>query len=145
MRPSTLAEVSNRVISGEKLEKAMAEFLDEFYNSSSVDIAEGMLQDSPPLTGDGYIDALMGAVGDYLSLQYLKRSSPRWTQDAERFSKEPVFTSPVDTPEIKAWLMHSSPGEFKHHNIFTEAIPLRRKRSERPRWLEDPGVVSMKP
>jgi hypothetical protein len=134
MRPRTLAEVSERILAGEPLDKALAEFLDEFYDAISVDEAEAMLAAAPPPTGVAYADALLGAVGDYLSMQYLRRRLPAWTSEPIRFLKQPAFTSALDSASVKAWLMHNSPAEFKHHNIFTEAVPLRRKRSEHPRW-----------
>lgn len=136
MRPNTLAETGNRIASGEPAEKALAEFLDQFYGAPTADSAHAMLQEAPLPTGIEYVDALLGAVADYLSMQYLRRPGPGWSQDPIRFLAKPFFTAPVDTVAARAWLLHSSPAEFKHHNIFTEARPLRRKRSERPAWEE---------
>ena len=44
MRPATLAEVANRLKSGETLEKASAEFLDAFYSAPDRDRAYAMLE-----------------------------------------------------------------------------------------------------
>lgn len=136
MRPITLAETGSRIGSGEPAEKALAEFLDEFYGATSIIHAQSMLQEAPPPTGIDHVDALLGAVADYLSMQYLRQPGPGWSQEALRFLDRPFFTTPIDSDAARAWLMHSSPAEFKHHNIFTEAQPLRRKRSERPAWKE---------
>lgn len=138
MRPITLAETGSRIASGEPAEKVLAEFLDEFYGAPDTDSANDMLQEAPQPTGIEYVDALLGAVADYLSMQYLRRPGPGWSQDSLRFLARPFFTAPVDTVAARAWLLHSSPAEFKHHNIFTEAHPLRRKRSERPAWEVGP-------
>jgi hypothetical protein len=134
MRPTTLAEVSRRLALGEPMNKALPEFLDEFYGARQRADAVAMLDDEPPLSGISRDDALLAAVADYLSMQYLRRPPPLWARRPERFLREPYFTSAVDTPGTRAWLVHSSPAEFKFHNIFTEARPLRRKLSERPRW-----------
>jgi hypothetical protein len=143
MRPTTLAEASNRLSAGESTAKVMAEFLDEFYASATLEAAAAMLRPEPRLIGQDFPDALLAAIADYLSMQYLRQPSPTWARAPERFLDRPIFTTAVDTPAAKAWLMHSSPAEFKFHNIFTEARPLRRKLSERPRWTQpaaDPSV-----
>jgi len=136
MRPTTLAEAGNRLSAGETAAKVMAEFLDEFYASPTAEAAAAMLQPEPALIGQDFLDALLAAIADYLSMQYLRQPPPAWARAPERFLERPSFTTTVDTPAAKAWLMHSSPAEFKFHNIFTEARPLRRKLSERPRWTE---------
>ena len=140
MRPTTLAEVGKRVSSGEAIAKVLAEFLDEFYAGSTIEAAAAMLQEEPPATGDDFQDALLAAVADYLSMQYVREPPPSWARAPARFLDRPYFTTPVDTPAAKAWLMHSSPAEFKFHNIFTEARPLRRKLSEHPRWTQRPDA-----
>ena len=43
---------------------------------------------------------------------------------------------------MKEFLVHSSPAEFKRHNIFTESRPLRRKLSERVAWRM-PGLAAL--
>jgi len=59
MRPATLAAVADRLSRGEAIEKALAEFLDEFYAANDRDSAYRMLVDEPPDTGDVRFDALL--------------------------------------------------------------------------------------
>ena len=135
MRPATLAMVADRLSRGEAIEKALAEFLDEFYAAKDRDGAYRMLVDEPPDTGDVRFDALLAAVADYLTIQYVHSPPPRWTSHAKRILKEPFFTSTSNAPAMREWLVHSSPAEFKCHNIFTESRPLRRKLSDRVAWM----------
>ena len=97
MRPITLAETGSRIGSGEPAEKALAEFLDEFYGATSIIHAQSMLQEAPPPTGIDHVDALLGAVADYLSMQYLRQPGPGWSQEALRFLDRPFFTTPIDS------------------------------------------------
>jgi hypothetical protein len=135
MRPATLAEVADRLRRGEAIEKALAEFLDEFYSANDSDSAYGMLVDEPPDTNDVRFDALLAAVAEYLAIQYVRNRAPKWVSHPKRILREPFFTSTSNAPAMKEWLVHSSPAEFKSHNIFTESRPLRRKLSDRVTWV----------
>jgi hypothetical protein len=64
MRPSTLAETVERIRSGEVLEKALPEFLDEFYLATTPTQQLAMLSVEPVRTGDACLDALVGAVAE---------------------------------------------------------------------------------
>ncbi len=134
MRPATFAEVAERLRQGEPSAKAFAEFLDEFYGARDRDAAQARIVDEPAPMGDPIADALLAAVADYLATQFTRRRPPDWTSHPSRILAEPHFTTVSDAPEMKAWLVHSSPAEFKRHNIFTESRPLRRKMSERVAW-----------
>jgi len=127
--------VANRLRRGEGIERALAEFLDEFYSADDSDRAYQMLVDEPPETNDLRFDALLAAVAEYLAMQYSKNRAPKWVSHPKRILREPLFTSPSDAPAMKEWLVHSSPAEFKSHNIFTESRPLRRKLSDRVTWM----------
>src|SRR3546814_20262940 len=85
-----------------------------------------MLEDAPPLTGQARLDALLGAIAEYLAKQYELDPIPAWVSQPERVLRDPWFTTTLDAPGIKEFLAYSSPAEFKHRNIFTEARPLRR-------------------
>jgi len=135
MRPATLVEVADRLRRGEAIEKALAEFLDAFYSARDGDFAYKMLAEEPPDTGGVRSDALLAAVAEYLTIQYVQSKPPSWVSHPKRVLKEPFFTSTSTAPAMKEWLVHSSPAEFKNHNIFTEPRPLRRKLSERVAWV----------
>jgi len=86
-----------------------------------------MLIDEPGETGDARSDPLMGAVADYLAIQFTGKRPPKWTSHARRVLAEPLFTSQSQAPATKVWLVHNSPAELKGHNIFTESHPLSPK------------------
>ena len=134
MRPATLAEVAERLRAGEPAAKAYAEFLDDFYRAPDRAAAASKLNEEPAPTGDAIADAMLAAVADYLSVQFTRAPPPDWTSSQRRILAEPHFTTVSNAPEMKEWLVFSSPAEFKRHNIFTESRPLRRKMSERVAW-----------
>jgi hypothetical protein len=135
MRPSTLVEVADRLRHGAAIERTLSEFLDQFYSAKDSDSAYRMLGDEPPDTNNVRFDALLAAVAEYLSNQYVRSAAPKWVSDPKRILAEPYFTSSSMTPAMQEWLVHSSPAEFKSHNIFTESRPLRRKLSDRVTWM----------
>ena len=90
---------------------------------------QGNLADTPPLTGDERLDALAGAIADYLARQYRLLKVPDWAFEPERFLDRPWHVSPFDSDEMREYLTFSSPAEFRSRNIFTEERPLRRARA----------------
>jgi hypothetical protein len=129
MRPATLAEAIERIVAGEPRDKALPEFLDTFYLASAAETRLGTLADRPPLTGDERLDALAGAIADYLARQYRLPKVPDWAFEPERFLDRPWHVSPFDNDEMREYLTFSSPAEFRSRNIFTEERPLRRVRA----------------
>ncbi len=51
---------------------------------------------------------------------------PHWVAGPTRFLTEPWFTNAAGDDAMREYLAFTSPAEFRHHNIFTEAQPLRR-------------------
>jgi hypothetical protein len=100
--------------------------MDEFLKAASAEERLAMVTDRPPLTGDDKIDALLGAVAEYLAKQHRLARVPAWASEPERVLSSPWFTTTCDTPAMREYLACSSPAEFRHHNIFTEETPLRR-------------------
>lgn len=125
MRPNTLAEAIDRIRDGEPREKAIAEFLDQFYGMADARIRSGALAAEPALVGDARLDALAGAIAEYLAKRY-GADIPRWASGNDRTLDEPWFTTAKPGPGINEYLWHSSPAEFRSRNIFTEGLPLRR-------------------
>ena len=78
MRPATLAEALERVTAGQPLEKALPEFLDTFYLAPNTEARMKSIADEPSLTGDIRLDALAGAVADYLAGLYRLPEVPNW-------------------------------------------------------------------
>jgi hypothetical protein len=129
MRPNTLAEAYERVIAGAAYEMALDEFLDSFYLASTPELRLECLRREPPLTNNAHLDALAGAVAEYLSRQYKLPEVPAWTCQPERYLDRAWHTTPVDSDGMREYLAYASPAEFRSRNIFTEERPLRRART----------------
>lgn len=126
MRPATLAKTIERISAGEALEFALAEFLDEFYLTKTAQQQMAMLSDEPPMTGDSHVDALAGAVAEYLARQYSLDRVPGWCFGPQRYLDHAWHTSPFASAGFREYLTFASPAEFSSRNIFTEERPLRR-------------------
>jgi hypothetical protein len=129
MRPATLAETYERIIAGAASDVALAEFLDTFYLTSAADERLNTLRREPPLTGDAHLDALAGAVAEYLARQYELPAIPSWAFEHARYLEHPWHTSSLDSAAMREYLTYASPAEFASRNIFTEERSLRRARS----------------
>ena len=130
MRPATLAKAVERVIAGEPQEFALPEFLDTFYLAPTAEAQLATLVERPPASGDGRIDALVGAIAEYLARQYALPSIPEWVFEPNRFLDHAWHVSQLDDPAMREYLTFASPAEFRSRNIFTEERPLRRARAK---------------
>ncbi|MEA2937352.1 MAG: hypothetical protein QOC56_856 [Alphaproteobacteria bacterium] len=129
MRPATLAETFERIIAGDESDAALAEFLDTFYLAATPERRIACLRQEPPLTGDPRLDALAGAVAEYLSRQYKLPTIPAWAFEPVRYLDRAWHTTSSDSDGMREYLTYASPAEFRSRNIFTEERPLRRARS----------------
>ena len=138
MRPQTLLEVSRRVIGGVPFNVAVDEFLDEFYGSATADVAYERLVHQPRFVDLGrYLDPYLGATARYLSFWYCRRPPPAWVDNPWFVCVEPTYPPAAQTDDFRHWLGRTSPAEFAVHGLYVEPYPLRRKLSERPRFLEN--------
>jgi hypothetical protein len=129
MRPATLAETYERIIAGDERDMALSEFLDTFYLAPTSERRMEILRREPPLTGDARLDALAGAVAEYLARQYRLPAVPAWAFEPVRYLERAWHTTPFDNDAMREYLTFASPAEFRSRNIFTEERPLRRARS----------------
>jgi hypothetical protein len=129
MRPATLAETDERIIGGGDFDTALSEFLDTFYLAPTPESRLRTLLCEPPLTGNPRIDALAGAVAEYLARQYALPSIPAWAFADVRYLDRAWHTTPFESDGMREYLTFANPAEFPSHNIFTEERPLRRARS----------------
>lgn len=129
MRPNTLAEAIERIRCGEAHDVALAEFVDSFLSARDADGKYTSIEQEPARTADRRLDALAGAIAEYLAKQHRLGRVPRWVSDPYRRLDDPWFTTSSTEPAMKEYLAFTSPAEFRSRNIFTEERPLRRARA----------------
>jgi hypothetical protein len=129
MRPSTLAEAIERISAGAPQGDTLAEFVDTFLALSDDAARVAALASSPKRTDDARLDALAGAIGEYLAKHYRLSEVPHWVSEPWRRLAEPWFTTSSTAPGMREYLTFASPAEFRSRNIFTEERPLRRART----------------
>lgn len=129
MRPNTLSEAIARIQSGAIRDIALAEFVDTFDLARTDDARFQTIEDEPALTGDRQLDALAGAIAEYLAKQRKLGRVPAWASAPERCLDAPWFTATNASDAMREYLTYSSPAEFASRNIFTDERPLRRARA----------------
>ena len=132
MRPNTLADAVERIQAGSARDVELAEFVDTFDLARTDRDRYASIEREPKLTGDDRLDALVGAIAEYLAKQRRLGRVPRWTSDPARRLTSPWFTTAAPSDAMREYLTFSSPAEFASRNIFTEERPLRRARGPQP-------------
>jgi hypothetical protein len=132
MRPNTLAEAVERIRAGEPQDEMLAEFVDSFLLAPDATARQATISDEPARLDDDRLNALVGAMADYLAKQYRLSGVPQWACVPWRRLDEPWFTTSSTDPAMLEYLAFTSPAEFRSRNIFTEERPLRRARSHLP-------------
>lgn len=132
MRPNTLAEAVERIRAGEPQDEMLAEFVDSFLLAPDNDARYATIAREPVRMGDDRLNALVGAMAEYLAKQYRLSGVPQWASAPWRRLDEPWFTTSSTDPAMCEYLAFTSPAEFRSRNIFTEERPLRRARSHLP-------------
>ncbi len=106
----------------------LAEFVDTFDLAKTDDDRFASIEGEPTLTSDDRLDALAGAIAEYLAKQRRLGRVPRWAGNPARRLASPWFTTASPTDAMREYLTFSSPAEFASRNIFTEERPLRSAR-----------------
>jgi hypothetical protein len=132
MRPNTLAEAIEAISAGAPHDVVLAKFVDTFDLTTTDEERYGSIEHEPRLTGDQRLDALVGALAEYLAKQRRLGRVPPWAGDPARRLASPWFTTTSPTDAMREYLTFASPAEFASRNIFTEERPLRRARGPRP-------------
>jgi hypothetical protein len=132
MHPNTLAEAIERIQAGSARDIELAEFVDRFDLAKTDQDRYESIELEPRLTGDLRLDALVGAIAEYLAKQRRLGRVPPWVCDPARRLTDPWFTTPAPSDAMREYLTYSSPAEFASRNIFTEERPLRRARGPQP-------------
>jgi len=136
MRPQTLADAVERIQSGVSMDVALAEFIDTFDLAPTNEAKYATIDQEPPLTQDQKLNALVGAMAEYLAKNRRLGRVPPWAGGSARRLAEPWFTTASPSPGMREYLTFASPAEFASRNIFTEERPLRRARGPRPQGDE---------
>lgn len=131
MRPNTLAEAVDRICAGAPQDATLAEFVDTFDLAGTSLAQYATIEDEPALTQNDRLDALVGAIAEYLAKQRRLGRVPAWVCDPARRLAEPWFTTSSPSDAMCEYLTFASPAEFASRNIFTEERPLRRARGPR--------------
>jgi hypothetical protein len=129
MRPNTLAEAVDMVRNGAARDTILAEFVDTFDLAKTDSDRYASIEQEPKLTGDKRLDALVGAIAEYLAKQRRLGRVPHWVSDPARRLDSPWFTTASPSDAMREYLTFASPAEFASRNIFTEERPLRRARA----------------
>jgi hypothetical protein len=132
MRPNTLAEAVEGIQSGAPRDVVLAEFVDTFDLAKTDHDRYALIEREPRLTGDSRLDALVGAIAEYLAKQRRLGRVPRWVCDPARRLDRPWFAAANPSDAMREYLTFASPAEFASRNIFTEERPLRRARGPHP-------------
>jgi hypothetical protein len=128
VRPNSLAEAVERIRTGASQDAALAEFVDTFDLAPTSEARYATIAEEPVLTNDKRLDALAGAIAEYLAKQRKLGRVPPWVCDPARRLDSRWFTTTSPTDAMREYLTFSSPAEFASRNIFTEERPLRRAR-----------------
>jgi len=110
----------------------LAEFVDRFDLAKTDQERDASIEREPKVTGDGRLDALAGAIAEYLAKQRRLGRVPPWVSGPARRLTDPWFTTAAPSDAMREYLTFSSPAEFASRNIFTEEQPLRRARGPQP-------------
>jgi hypothetical protein len=129
MRPNSLAEAVERIRMGASLDITIAEFIDTFDLAPTIEARYLTIAAEPVPSNDRKLDALVGAIAEYLAKQHRLGRVPPWASGPERFLDNPWHTCPFANDAMREYLTFASPAEFSSRNIFTEERPLRRARS----------------
>ena len=129
MRPNTLARAVEQIHLGAAQDATLAEFIDSFDLAATPDDRYACIADEPAMGENPKLDALVGAMAEYLAKQHRLGRVPPWTSGPRRRLDQPWFTTASPTDAMREYLTFASPAEFASRNIFTEERPLRRARS----------------
>jgi len=89
MRPNTLAEAVERIQAGASRDIMLAEFVDTFNLAPTSAARYATIEEEPALTNDERLDALVGALAEYLAKQHRLGRVPTWVSGSARYLDRP--------------------------------------------------------
>ena len=125
MRPQSLAEVARVTLGGDSFDRALANFLDDFYHAPNAAALAEMPTLLAPVLGDsGRVqDAYLAATAEELARAYGFVCSP-WTEAEARRLRQPWFASSLAA--LRTVLIIESPVGFRSRNLFVSSNALAR-------------------
>ncbi len=129
-RPESLSEIAERADSIDEWGLALGDLLDEmaYRRQRGLPIAD-CLRSAPPLLRGKFpqgdvADAFGAALAEQLTAANSNDSAPAWTRERDRFLATPWYAD--DSPKLREYLHTATPGEFRKHGVFIDAISLSR-------------------
>src|SRR5216684_784462 len=110
MRPNTLAEAVERIQAGSAQDIELAEFVDTFDLAKTDQDRYASIEREPKLTGDARLDALVGAIAEYLAKQRRLGRVPPWVSDPARRLASPWFTTASPSDAMREYLIFAIDG-----------------------------------
>lgn len=125
MRPKTLAQVAQLAAGGDSFDRALANFLDEFYAAPNAKaLADPPVLLAPNFAHSGSVqDAYLAATAEELARAH-QFPVPAWTAADSRKLHQPWFASPLAA--LRAVLLLESPAAFRSRNLFISENALTR-------------------
>src|ERR1700682_1082400 len=112
MRPNTLADAVESIQAGSPQDVVLAEFVDTFDLAKTDQDRYASIESEPKLTGDARLDALVGAIAEYLAKQRRLGRVPPWVCDPARRLDQPWFTTAPPTDCMREYLPLRNTSEF---------------------------------
>src|SRR5664279_931252 len=103
MRPNTLADAVESIQAGSPQDVVLAEFVDTFDLAKTNEDRYASIEREPQLTGDARLDALVGAMAEYLAKQRRLGRVPHWVCDSAPSLDEPWFTASSPSPAMREY------------------------------------------
>src|SRR5882757_5406406 len=104
MRPNTLADAVESIKAGSAQDVVLAEFVDTFDLAKTDEDRYASIEREPKLTGDRKLDALVGAMAEYLAKQRRLGRVPHWVSGPSRRLSTPWFTTASPTDAMREYL-----------------------------------------
>ena len=113
MRPSTLAEAIERIEAGEPQEIALAEFVDTFLLAPDDEARYAAIAQEPQRSRDARLNALAGAMAEYLAKHYRLMRVPAWVSAAVAPSRRALVHHVVSRPRHARVSQLREPGRIQ--------------------------------
>lgn len=121
MRPKTLKEVNDLIMSGISISLAVKGFVDEPSKVTDDDVALSMVAEEPVLTGNTTVDAILGGLAEMIA-DSVSMPVAAWCFSKSRFLTEPAYKGGKHSREL---MIESTPLAMSRRNYYSGEILLR--------------------